>query len=138
MDMRFDELVVAFKNQEPEYAECVLTIIDDPIIRNGVLAWQSMVIDYDSSLKCPEQDSKRQWEWLWKNIRFDPKIFATIIKIKEYDAMALITRLKSYRLIYPDGTSNNIARAYMRQIISSKLPKKKEDKKLDKKEDKNE
>lgn len=124
MNMKFDELLVAFKRQEGEYAECIMPVIDDAVIRNGILAWQSMLVEYDSSNECPEQDSKRQWEWLWSNIKYDAKLFANIARIKEYDAISLINRLKAYRLIYPDGTANNIARAYLRQIVSSKLPKK--------------
>jgi hypothetical protein len=124
MDMSFGELLEAFKKEEGDFAECIMPVIDDADIRNGVLAWQSMLIDYDVDSKCPHQDSKRQWEWMWNNIQYDVNLFSVIAKIEVFEANKLVNRLRAYRLIYPDGTSNNIARAYLRQVVSGKLPKK--------------
>jgi hypothetical protein len=130
MNERFIDLIQAFKQQEGDTAEAILPALDDALLRNGLLAWQSMIIDYNAEALCPENDAKRQWEWLWKQIKFDIRQYATIVGIKEYDVAALIMRLRAFHLIYPDGTANTMARAYLRKIITSKVPndKKKKEK----------
>jgi len=125
METTFGDLLKAFKNssKEQEALENVVAL-DDPALRGGLLAWQSMITDYNLEQTCPCLDSKRQWEWMWQNTKFDAKNFAMIAGIKEYETHDMIERLRALRLIYPDGTVNSVARFYLRQIAVSKLPKK--------------
>lgn len=121
--MNFGKLLEAFKNNETDVAENVIIVINDDILRNALLAWGSMVIDYDSEEECNCDDSKRQWEWMWSKINIDYRKFSLVANVKQYEAAKLIERLKSLRLIYPDGTVNNVARVYLRKMVTDKLPK---------------
>lgn len=124
--MKFIELVDKFKSSEGDIAENLIMIMDDSSLRGGLLAWQSMIIDCPDYECAENKDIKEEWDWLWLNIKIDYKKFACIANIKEYEAINLINRLKALRLIYPDGTINKYARAYMRKIVTDKLPVKKD------------
>lgn len=126
--MNFNEILEAFKNSEDEVAENIILLIEDNLLKNGLLAWQTMIINYDLFVECEYEEAKMQWEWLWKNIKYDYKEFARIANVKEFEAINLIQRLKALRLIYPDASINRYARAYLRGVVVKNLPKEKKDK----------
>jgi len=82
-----------------------------------------MISEYDSDARCPEQDAKRQWRWLWENTKFDMKQYAIVANVNAYDAPKHHERLKSLRLIYPDGTVHSIAVATMFKKVFEMIPK---------------
>ena len=136
LEQSFLTLLQAFKSPraEQDVSEGMLPFIDDKELRHGLVAWQSMIVEYDPDKLCPHADAKHQWQWLWENVRFDMSEFAVVANVRDYDAKALFERLKALRLIYPDGTLNSIARGYMRRFVQSKIPELK--RRVEKKEDK--
>ena len=122
--MNYNTLLNTFKDLETEYAENVVMLIDDVILRNGVLAWQSMMVEYNDDVDCPEacKREKQQWEWMWSVISYDYKKFASIAGIKDHDAATLIDKLRLLRLIYPDGTSSETARKFIREQLAASRP----------------
>jgi len=122
--MTFKEALERFK--QDENAETVMPITEDPSLRNGILAWQSMPIEYDSELECPsdiEDDEKKLWEWLWDSVKFDYNRFAVVTGCKAYDIQDMLLRLRSLQLIYPDGTINSLAKTYLKGIVAAQLVK---------------
>jgi len=133
--MKFKEVLTKFKSKESEnsVAEGLAPLTGDKTLRDGMIAWQSMIVDYDPESDCPypDEENKLQWIWLWKEVKFDHNMFATITGIKPYNAVALVERLKAFRLIYPDGTISNNARSIVRQDVMKHLPKQKKKEKKD-------
>ena len=134
--MTFGELLAKFKSIEDELGENALTLLDDTILRNGLLAWQSVIVDYDPDLEYPNDDNnvKFMWKWMWENVSFDAEHFALIVGVQDFEIHSVLERLKAFRLIYPDGTSNSFARACLRQLIrvKTKVKTKQEEKKTKK------
>jgi hypothetical protein len=122
--MTFAELLSTFKSMESEYLENIIVVTEDPGLRNGLLAWNSMEVQFSPEIECPAVivDEKKQWSWLWSAIKYDHKKFAMLANVKEYEATALLERLKSLRMVYPDGTANNTTRKFLREQVSSMRP----------------
>jgi len=122
--MNFTEILTAFKREEsPEY---IMPLTTDDSLCNGILAWQSMPIDFNPNAECPKEfegHKKKEWDWLWNNIQYDNDRFGAIINCKKYDVSNMIMRLRSLYLIYPDGTVNALAKQYMKGIVVSKIMK---------------
>jgi hypothetical protein len=122
--MTFSDLVATFKSMESEFLENIIVVAEDATLRNGLLAWNSMEVVCDPNGECPANtvDEKRQWAWLWSVINYDHKQFSILANVKEYEATSLLERLKSLRMIYPDGTANTMARKFLREQLSGMRP----------------
>ena len=120
--MKFSELLEKFKASEE--VECLVQLLDDQALRRAVGAWQATIVTFPADGQgddCPELESKRQWEWLWKQIKYDQKMFGTIANIKEHEISNMMVRLVGLRLVYPDGTINSFAKKYLQSLIVAKL-----------------
>lgn len=125
--MTLGEVLQQFKNNEA--AENIVPLVDDEELRNGIVAWKSVVIQYSDSDPCEDGKSQaQQWEWMWSKVKFDERAFAIVAGVPAQDAGKLFQRLKGLRLIYPDGTVHALAAQYLQSIIMSKLPKPKKQK----------
>jgi len=119
----FGEILRRFKDSEEP--ENIVPLIEDASLRNGLVAWKSVTISVKGGLKeCPHDNETSQWNWLWQQVEYDPQTFGTVAGVKPADVGKLVTRLIGLRLIYPDGTVNELAKNYLQTIIMAKLPKK--------------
>jgi hypothetical protein len=121
MIMDLSDLISYFK--EVETAENIIPLTDNEELRNGLVAWKSVIIDYRESSECIETSESRKWEWVWTQVEFDIKEFAVVAGCNPQNAYSIFARLKGLRLIYPDGTIHGLASKYLQAIIMSKLPK---------------
>jgi hypothetical protein len=121
--MTFGEVLKYFK--ESETPESIVSLTDSADLRNGVVAWKSVLVRYKKQSECTEQSDTAKWEWLWSNIEFDLSNFGLVAGVRGQDTNNLFFRLKGLRLIYPDGTINNFGARYLQAVIISKLPKQK-------------
>ena len=120
--MTLGEVLQRFKDDES--AENIVPLVDDEELRNGVVAWKSVVIQYsDNNPPCEGDSDAEQWEWMWSKVRFDLSSFAVVAGVPAQDAAKLFNRLKGLRLIYPDGTIHTFAAQYLQAVIMAKLPK---------------
>jgi len=117
----FGEVLAQFK--ESEEAENVAPLVEDDTLRNGVIAWKSVVtsIRCGAGEQCGESDPARQWDWLWSRVEFDVAHFGVVAGCRAQDASGLFSRLKGLRLIYPDGTIQGFASQYLQAMIMAKL-----------------
>lgn len=122
-----------FKAQESFHSEVVHPLIRDPILRNLVVAWTTIPVTFndpkipDESLKGngnAKEDENRRWKNLWTGVDYDREELATALRIDEMKVMRLVDRASAFRLIYPDGTANELAVKYVRAEISKSLNKK--------------
>ena len=122
--MKYFEILERFKREEePEY---IMPLTNDETLCDGLLGWHSMPVEYNADLECPEDilgNKKQEWDWLWENTRYDTERFGMIVKCRKFDIIALLMRLRSLYLIYPDGTINTLARQYMKSIVVGKIMK---------------
>jgi hypothetical protein len=121
--MTLGELIKAFK--EAEKADSIIPLVESAELRNGVVAWKSVRVTYKGSTQCGEKEDHLKWEWMWQQVEFDMRSFGVVAGVKPQDAQSLFLRLKGLRLIYPDGTVNDIATKYLVGLVMNKLPKNK-------------
>lgn len=120
--MTFGEVLNYFKKQESP--DSIAPMIDDAELRNGVVAWKSVVIQYTNAEECDDSLSDAEkWNWLWQKTDFDVQYFGRVAGCPPQNARSLFERLKGLRLIYPDGTVNQFATQYLQAQIMNKLPK---------------
>jgi hypothetical protein len=119
--MTFGEILKHFK--EVEAPENIVPLVEGEELRNGVVAWKSVVVSYSDNEPCEVEDEAAQWEWLWSKVKFDLRSFAVVAGVPPQNGGNLYQRLKGLRLIYPDGTIHNFAAKYLQAIIMAKLPK---------------
>lgn len=115
----FGEVLKEFK--EDEDAENIVAIIDNDELQAGMIAWKSVQIRYREASDCKEKDPVARWRWLWEQVDYDAIAFGVVAGAKGQDVGKLISRLVGLRLIYPDGTINNLAKQYLQTIIMSKI-----------------
>ncbi len=132
----FGEVLAEFKKMESDCVENVSPLLEESSLRNALVAWKSVAIQYKPASDCPHKEETQRWNWLWQQIEYDQSTFGTVSGAKPAEVVGLITRLIGLRLVYPDGTINTMARQYLQAIIMAKLggpkrpgrPKKPDDK----------
>lgn len=121
--MKFIDIILNFKQKEEDRVEGIMPLMDDSLLRNGIAAWQSVIIERTNDEDCPFDDLPRQWDWTWTQIKFDKNQFGIVAGYQIHETANLFTRLKGLRLIYPDGSVNGIAKGYLKALARAKLPK---------------
>lgn len=119
----FVEVLGEFKNgEEPED---IAPMLEDATLRNGLVAWKSVVtrVKPESKAGCEAKSPQERWAWLWDCTDFDLGGFACVAGVKAQDAMDLFKRLRGLKLIYPDGTIHKLAKDYLQALIMGKLSK---------------
>lgn len=117
----FGGILAEFKKiEEPEN---IVPLMDDEMLRNGLVAWKSVSITYKKAESCSYNDKNSRWNWLWTMIEYDMTHFAIVAGVKPQDAVSLFRRLMGLRLIYPDGTINEFAKKYLQSLIMAKIKK---------------
>jgi hypothetical protein len=119
----FGEVLDKFKKNEE--AENLMPLVEDAALRNGLVAWKSVVIRYKEATDCTFKDETSQWNWLWSQVEYDAAYFGVVAGVKTQEAQSLLNRLMGLRLIYPDGSINHYAKQYLQSIIMAKLGGKK-------------
>ena len=124
IDNTFEGILKFFKSKELECLESVVPLMDDTILRNGIAAWQSVVICRKDAVEpCQSVVSIDRWNWAWNQVSFNVQPFSVVCGVPVHEIVRLFDRLKGLKLIYPDGTINNQAKLYMHQLAQSKLKK---------------
>lgn len=124
----FGEILAEFKKLANNEAENIFPIMDDDTLTNGLIAWKSVKIKFKPLADCNKKEDSEKWEWLWDNIEFDMGSFGIVAGVKTQDAFGLFTRLKGFRLIYPDGTINLLAKQFLQAKILSQIKPRKAEK----------
>lgn len=119
----FGEVLKDFKqSEEPEN---IMPLVDDASLRNGVVAWKSVVIKNKKASDCPYKDDTSRWNWMWSQVEYDAAYFGVVAGVKVQEGRNLLDRLIGLRLIYPDGTVNVYAKQYLQALIMAKIGGKK-------------
>jgi hypothetical protein len=122
----FGEVLSYFKGREEEDVENITPLIEDSQLRSGLVAWKSVSIRFiDGGARCESLTDVEKWDWLWDQVEFNQDIFGVVAGFRTQDIGAIFLRLKGLRLIYPDGTINNMARQFLQSQILQKLSGKK-------------
>jgi len=116
------EVLAYFKGREESDVENVAPLIEDSSLRSGLVAWKSVSVRFkDAGAECEASSDVDKWNWLWEQVEFDQTIFGVVAGLRTQDIGAVFNRLKGLRLIYPDGTINNMARQFLQSQIMAKL-----------------
>ena len=115
----FGEVLNEFK--ENEQAENIAPLVDDLVLRQAIMAWPSIRIEYKPLSNCPYEDEGERWRWMWEQVVYDTKGFGVVAGVAPHQAAQVAQRLVGLRLVYPDGSIHLLARQYLRAIIMAKL-----------------
>lgn len=118
------EILTAFKAQEEERLECVHPLVKDSLLRNFVVAWSMSSVSFDRPEGPMPDDEASRWNWLWTGNRFDRREIANALKIDQTKVGRLVDRAAAFRLIYPDGTVNQMAVKFIRAEIAKAMKSK--------------
>lgn len=121
--MTFGETLGYFKKSE--HPEAIVPLMEDVLLRQALVAWPSVRITFVENIgDCSEQqDEVSKWEWLWSKVEFDSITFGIVAGLKGQDIKPILTRMKGLRLIYPDGSINQMAQQYLRSMVAAQLNK---------------
>jgi hypothetical protein len=119
--VKYEEVLEHFKERESENPEALIPLINEKMLQNGVVAWKTVKTEVNSQENCELKGDAQRWEWLWMNVAYDQTKFATIAGVKIHEVTSVLERLIGYRLIYPDGTVNDMANQYLQNEVLKAL-----------------
>jgi hypothetical protein len=118
-------MLTAFQAQEEERVECVHPLVNDPLLRNFVVAWSMSEVEFHRPEGEVPGDEASRWNWLWEGVEFDRREISNALKIDQSKVGRLVQRAAAFRLIYPDGTVNQKAIMFIRAEIAKAMSSKK-------------
>lgn len=146
--MNKDAVLEYFKMRSGDQGQNLHPLIHDPILRNLVVAWTMLEVDFGepdlSSIQAatvaemlqgggmsPAVENLR-WKTLWSKVEYNREELANSLRLDPMRITRLVERAAAYRLIYPDGTANELAIKYIKGEVAKSIqkkpgPKKKED-----------
>lgn len=123
MKTHFGDILSEFKATEDP--ENIMPLLEDEVLRNGMVAWKSVMIKFKPIEECSYKDKNSRWNWLWTMVEYDMGHFAVVAGVRQQEAVSLVQRLIGLRLIYPDGTINDFGKKYLQSMIFDKIKKRK-------------
>ena len=120
MAQKARQLLQTFKLQE-ELDESIDKIIflEDNVLCQGIVAWNSVEVSLDEEAEI----ENGTWESLWDYCNFDLDKFATYMGLNTFQSQEILKRLVLLKYIYPDGSTNKAAYAYVKNISRTMLHK---------------
>lgn len=84
-----------------------------------IVAWKNTKVVIDFNRKCEKISD--EWDDLWQYSMFDEKQFAELCELSVLDARKKLEKIKTLRLIYPDGTTNNVVDGIINGILKKNI-----------------
>ena len=118
----YNEILVSFKKSQNH--EAVVPLLEDVNLRNGLVAWTSVELQYTEGYldaECEIDTLNGKWKWLWAFVSYDEEDYRLVSGAKKHEVKDLVHRLKGLKLIYPDGSISNFAKMYLQGVVKVKL-----------------
>jgi len=116
--------LLEFKASEAQRAENLHPIVKDSVLRNLITAWSLFPVEFGDPEGPRPEDEKARWTWLWSKVEYNAEEFADVLRLDALKIGRLVSRAASFRLIYPDGSSNALALQFIRNEIQKAVGKK--------------
>ena len=126
--MMFGDVLNYFKKIESSNPEVIIVLVDDAKLRNSIIAWQQASrTEYITPVgECPSDlPDNQKWDWMWEKTKFNKSDFGVAAGLLGQEVDNILIRLKGLRLIYPDGSVNQLAKQYIMSLVSNAIKKKK-------------
>lgn len=117
-------LLESYKKQEVERGENVHPLVRDPILRNLIVIWPLLPVQFEMPKGDTPEDENQRWLWLWQGVKYDVAQLSEGLKLDKVKLARVVERASMFRLLYPDGTANKLATQYVRSEIAKSLQKK--------------
>ena len=111
------------KADEESTLENLIFLLDTPglTLCKALVAWQRTKVVVEPEGTPP--DGVDRMQWLWKFCKYDGKTFSSSVGMKQSEATDVVRQLRDLRLIYPDGTVNDLARKLVGSRIRKEMAK---------------
>jgi len=121
--MKFEEIIEEMRKQEDELNLVVLAQKTQQalILQKICGIWGKVRIKRIERGECRARNYKDQWQWLWRQVRFDVKEIADMIGYRGDKMRDYVDILINMSLIYPDGTISDVARKALESILRDAL-----------------
>jgi hypothetical protein len=114
------QLLEYFKLQEGlEESIDKIIFLNDDLLSQGIVAWNSINVNLDEESEVCDET----WESLWDCCDFDINEFSTYMGLNTFQSQEILKRLVLLKYIYPDGSTNKAAYAYVKNISRAMLHK---------------
>ena len=123
----FNDLVAEFKTQEVN--RVLFVISKDKEMQSVVSAWSTdlitMLDDFDTPPPDENDSEVEKWKWLWAQVAIDED--SLVERAGAINSKAKLLNAINFKLIYPDGTINQLVEGFINvQILKAmKVDKKK-------------
>lgn len=121
---KFDFLMIDFQQKSQSETAFMnnIFILDPKDIQTckAVIAWSNInpVLDFSE-----ERSYKDDWDWCWQFVRYDVEKLALLIGCTASEASRIVVRLKTVKLIFPDGTVNQLAYSVIKNMLVQTIQK---------------
>lgn len=116
------DILAGIKSREGDQAECVHPLVDDAPLRNLVVIWSRIPVEFKEPKGPPPESDNARWLWLWEGARYNKDQIAGYLHMDRLNVGRMIEQARAFRLIYPDGTSNGMAIRFVRAEIARGIP----------------
>ena len=103
----------------------LVPLINDLSLQNSLVAWRAVQTECDREKECELEGISERWNWLWDQVQYDQTKFGVVAGVSVHQVSDQLKRLIGYRLIYPDGTINDLAGQYLQNQVLKQLQGKK-------------
>lgn len=117
--MNFDELLEQYK-ANPKRESAMLLLTDERLLSYAVIFKQcppERIIDFGAA----REPLEASWSALWECVRIDYEAIAMLADDELVKARKMVERLKGMRLVYPDGTLQELATKIITKRIMGAL-----------------
>jgi hypothetical protein len=102
----------------PVSAEKILALKSDSRLTQGIIAWQNIHVARKESTDPVNDSMNAIVDWLWETTDFDKDQWRIMSGFKVEEVDTIFQRLKGLKLIYPDGTVDDLVTLYLRSVVN--------------------
>ena len=121
-NIEFNKILNAYKNNDIETQNLIFLMGNKGVeICQCIVAWKNTRVELN--FKADVKRKTDDWEYLWAFCFFDEKQFAGLCEMEQFEARKKFEKLKTLKLIYPDGTANSLADGIINGILKKSFYK---------------
>lgn len=99
----------------------LVCIVDDVVAMRVLTLWPNVPKTWSAPEGQPPDDENARWAWLWSGCSFSAEDYALMAELGTSTLERKLARIKAARLVFPDGTVDSNADAFVRTYIKKEM-----------------